>query len=177
MSENIIINNKLTYITLEEIYLSYSKYMINIAYRILESKEDAEDALHNSFISLSKNLKIIRELKDYQLVMYLKMAIKNASLDIIRKRKKIIFIEDLKEDLDSYIDIEKQVIQKEEISLVFEALGKLDVKYKDILYLHFIAELKTRDISKLLNKPYNTVRSNLQRGKEKLMEILEKGSK
>jgi DNA-directed RNA polymerase specialized sigma24 family protein len=51
----------------------------------------------------------------------------------------------------------------------------LDEIYRDILYLHYVAELKTGEISILLNKPYNTVRSNLKRGKVKFFQKLEEG--
>jgi RNA polymerase sigma-70 factor (ECF subfamily) len=97
---------------LEDLYNGYSKYMMNIAFYMLNSKEDAEDALHNAFIKLSKHINLLIKLKEYQLMLYLKMTIKNTSIDIIKSKKEFVFIEDLDNELVSFVEVEKIILKK-----------------------------------------------------------------
>lgn len=41
----------------EQLYIRYKGLMYHIAYRILQNREDAEDAVHQAFVSLAKNIK------------------------------------------------------------------------------------------------------------------------
>lgn len=41
----------------EEIYTAYRKLMLYVANEVLKNDRDAEDAVHEAFISVAKNLK------------------------------------------------------------------------------------------------------------------------
>lgn len=41
----------------EQLYIRYKGLMYHIAYRILQNREDAEDAVHQAFVSIAKNIK------------------------------------------------------------------------------------------------------------------------
>lgn len=43
----------------EIIYHEYRKRMVSVAYSILHNNEDAEDAVHETFIRIAKNMKAI----------------------------------------------------------------------------------------------------------------------
>lgn len=43
----------------EIIYHEYRKRMVSVAYSILHNNEDAEDAVHETFIRIAKNMKAL----------------------------------------------------------------------------------------------------------------------
>ena len=74
----------------EEIFMSYRKQMVSLAFSILENHEDAEDAIHNVFLRIAqKNWDTVRSIEDKtDLRNYLLKSTKNASLNILKIRSK-----------------------------------------------------------------------------------------
>jgi len=59
-----------------------------------------------------------------------------------------------------------------ELKRVVEEINKLDFTYREVLSLFYLNEMSTREISDLLEIPYNTVRSKINRGRKKLLKSL-----
>ena len=55
-----------------------------------------------------------------------------------------------------------------------KALRKLSLKYREVLVLYYYQEYSTKEISDILQLSVNTVKSRLQRGREKLAKIIKK---
>ena len=74
----------------EEIFMSYRKQMVSLAFSILENQEDAEDAIHNVFLRIAqKNWDTVRSIEDKtDLRNYLLKSTKNASLNILKIRSR-----------------------------------------------------------------------------------------
>ena len=60
----------------------------------------------------------------------------------------------------------------EDMIAVRGALKKLDSEYREIIELYYFNELSTAEIAQMLQKPVNTVKSQLLRGREKLKVLL-----
>lgn len=54
------------------------------------------------------------------------------------------------------------------IDETLEAVRKLPVKYKDVIYLHYYMDYKTDDIAAMLKKPPSTIRNHLREARELL---------
>ena len=55
-----------------------------------------------------------------------------------------------------------------------KALRKLSLKYREVLVLYYYQEYSTKEISDILQLSVNTVKSRLQRGREKLAKIIKR---
>ena len=75
---------------------------------------------------------------------------------------------------DVEVDIIKVLEELEEQKLVMKILEMLDIKYRRILKMHYVDDISLKDISKILNINYNTVRTNCSRGLIKIRELYEK---
>lgn len=60
----------------EFIYLIYRKRMVSEAYNILRNEYDAEDAVHDTFIKLARNMKAIDEPDSDKTLSYVLKAVK-----------------------------------------------------------------------------------------------------
>ena len=135
----------------EELYNKYHNVVCGIAFSILKNKDDAEDAMQNVFIKLY-NLapSLVPESKEST---WLYTVAKNEAIEIIRKKKENINLEDIYEigsdnDLDEIID---------EISFN-NLISKLNEKEKEIISLKIISNLSFKEIANLLGEPIGTVK-------------------
>lgn len=74
-------------IQFEEIYIKYRQMMYAIAYRILNNSEDAEDAVHQSFLAVADHFKKIQQILCQELKAYLVIVSKNKAINIYNKNK------------------------------------------------------------------------------------------
>ncbi|WP_284140280.1 MULTISPECIES: sigma-70 family RNA polymerase sigma factor [unclassified Virgibacillus] len=67
---------------------------------------------------------------------------------------------------------EQVTIQQDEQSKLFEQVMDLPVKYREVIILFYFKELATKEISQILELNDATVRTRLNRGREKLKALL-----
>ena len=144
----------------------YQNKLYRTAYGVLGNSQDAYDALQDCILKSYISIGSLRN--DYYFKYWLNRILINSCNDIIRRRKKVIYIEDSDamgkpdEYDDSSLDIKI-------------ALSKLEQKYKLIISLRYYHDLSYEDISEVLNCPLGTVKSRLNYAIKKLRETLEKG--
>lgn len=62
------------------------------------------------------------------------------------------------------------------VQAVYAAIDLLPERYKEILELKIYRDFGDKEIAKFLNISHNAVRKRLQRAREELLMILEKGN-
>ena len=149
--------------------------MYNVSYRIVQSREDAEDIVQESLVKgFQKTHQIIEELS---LGAWLKPIVVNASLDCVRKKKKESWIEETRvletDTVEREIEDDSQVT----VALIKQCLSELKEKYRIILTLYMIEDYNHREISEMLNIKESTVRNQYRRGKNRLIDKLQKKNK
>lgn len=156
-----------------EVYNRYKNMMFNASLRIVRNRHDAEDIVQDSFI---KGFEKMSQLKtDVNLGAWLKRIVMNTSLDSIRKRKKETWLEEtlIEERLHEEVEIDSKVT----IQLIKDCLEALKEKYRIILVLYMIEDYNHREISELLGIKESTVRNQYRRGKNILLEMIQKRNK
>jgi RNA polymerase sigma-70 factor, ECF subfamily len=68
---------------------------------------------------------------------------------------------------------EQELLQTEEKNSVSAQIFALPVKYREIILLYYYEELSTEEIGELLNIKSSTVRTRLDRGRQKLKVMLQ----
>ena len=161
---------------LEKIYSLYKNKMFDRAMQILNQREDAEDAVQNCIIAISRHTECIDLYDEARTLSFVYTVISHCAIDIYRKNKKSrqsnLNIDDVAEQAGN-IDIENEVLVSMELKRVVAAIEKLDFGYREVLSLFYLNEMSPREISDLLEIPYNTVRSKISRGRKKLLNSLE----
>ncbi|MFY9241784.1 MAG: RNA polymerase sigma factor [Polaribacter sp.] len=155
-----------------EVYNAYKNMMFGSAVRILKSREEAEDVVQDCFI---KGFQKIHQLQDdANLGAWLKRIVVNKSLDIIRDKKKIVWVEETL-ILETQSEDENDEIENDiSIDFVKECINNLKEKYSIILNLYLIEDYNHREIGELLNIKESTVRNQYKRGKDQLLLMIKK---
>jgi RNA polymerase sigma-70 factor (ECF subfamily) len=151
------------------LYKLYSKAMFNVGYRITGREEDAEDALQEAFISAFRNLENYRG--DAVFGAWLKRIVVNKAINILKKRKHEMMPEDGRWDV---AETETPVEYKEELTVdrVKKAIDKLPDGYRSVLSLYLLEGYDHQEIAEILSISESTSKSQLNRAKNKLKELL-----
>ena len=153
------------------LYNLYSKAMYNLAYRMLNNREDAEDLLQEAFMECFRNINSYRF--DSTFGAWLKKIVVNKCINQIKKKKiDLTFCESLPPII--YED-------EEEISYdtgkIFSGIEMLPDGYRIILTLYLLEGYDHSEISQILGISESTSKSQYSRAKEKLRNILLKNKK
>ena len=169
---------------LEEIFGRYKKPIFNYAFKILTNRADAEEAVSESFYILTGKKEAYKPDPQAKFSTWLYTITHNACIDLIRKRKRVIFIWGVKRDKDS--DCEEQwdlpdnkdlpdkaAEQNDCAAAIKKALEKLPLEMKEALVLREYQQLSYDEIGKVLNCTLEKVKILLFRARERLrIELL-----
>lgn len=155
--------------------------MYYIAVSVLHDQYDAEDALHNAFIAVAKNIDKIADINSDETAAYLFRAAKNTALNIYSKRRRLSEREILDDNSynadrisDNELIDEAEKLQFEEVISCIESLPG---HYRTVLGLHFCQGYTAPQIAKTLGIKISTVKQRLVRGKKMLLIKLEEVQK
>lgn len=158
--------------TFEYYYVTYRKAMFYAAYSVLDNTHDAEDAVHNAFLSISKHVDVLLNAAENDGKCYCIKAAKNAALNIVRKNSRSgneISIEELYDIPDESFE---NMISQAEYSEILTVIRDMDDVYRDVLYMRYVMDMSVKQISDTLDRKVSTVKQQLVRGKKLLTERL-----
>lgn len=156
-----------------QVYLLYKDMLYNVSLRILKNEQDAQDTVHDAFIKAFQNIpKVENELN---LGAWLKRIVINCSLDFLRTKKKIGWLEDTITIQQHEEGEETELF--EDVSLTIEdvkkALINLKDKYRIIVVLYLLEDYTHKEIAAQLGLNESTVRNQYIRGKQLLKKQLQ----
>jgi RNA polymerase sigma factor (sigma-70 family) len=149
-------------------YKKYSKAMYNISYRITNDPDDASDVLQEAFLSAYKYMHSFKG--DSSVGAWLKRIVVNASINHIKK-KRIMY-----EPIDNLEAGEEESMKDEDIVLeldrVKSAIQQLPDGFRTVFSLYLLEGYDHREIAGILGITESTSKSQYNRAKKKLKEIL-----
>lgn len=151
------------------LYKLYSKAMFNVGYRITRSEEDAEDVLQEAFVSAFRNLDSYRG--DATFGAWLKRIVVNKAINALNKRKHETIPEDEQWDI---AEEETPSEYREDLTVdrVKKGIEKLPDGYRTVLSLYLLEGYDHQEIGAIMGITESTSKSQLNRAKSKLKELL-----
>ncbi|HCW06439.1 MAG TPA: RNA polymerase [Cytophagales bacterium] len=157
-----------------QLYKQYSRAMYNAGYRIVNDADEAKDVLQDAFISAFHNLDSYRG--DAAFGAWLKRIVVNKAINLVRRRR----FERLPENEDFDL-IEETIVDglegyPFEVEKVRRAIEQLPDGYRVVLSLYLLEGYDHSEIAEILGITESTSKSQFNRSKKKLKEILEGGT-
>lgn len=147
---------------IEFLYTEYKQIMYKTAMSILHNDEDAEDAVHEAFLRVIKNISKFHRYSCNENVSYLVIIVRGIALNMLAKSNNTVTLSD-------NIPSEEDVEAKTEISITYEQVVKniesLSPALKNIATLRWVNDLSEKEISEMLDMNINTVRSSISRAR------------
>jgi len=154
-----------------ELYRLYSKAMLNIAFRIVGSVDEAEDVLQEAFLDAFNRIKDFRQETTFGL--WLKQIVVHRSINLLRKRKlELVELDEEHTDGIAEEDVEDDEEIQYKVAQVKDAMKELPEGYRLVISLYLLEGYDHEEIGEILGISENTSRTQFLRAKRKLNEIL-----
>ncbi len=152
--------------TFEALYLRYRGLMLSVAHRFLTEPQDAEDAVHQAFLSILKNFHKISTTDCPETRAFVVITVERKALDILRSRKKTIPLEEMERGVEIPLPGDNGLA---------DTLLKLPARYRQVLLLRFAYGYTTRELAKEFGMTQSAVQKLVWRAKEALERCLVEG--
>lgn len=142
------------------------KSLYTVAKGILNSEYDIEDAIQNTILKSYEKIEYLKNEEYFK--TWLTRILINECNNIIRKNKKVTYIEDSQINNEAYEDKYKNID-------LINAINSLTLDLRTTMWLFYFNDMSIEEISYSLKIPKGTVKSRLNRGREKIYNIMSEG--
>lgn len=149
-------------------YLPLSEGLYRVAYYMLESRQEAQDAVQDLFVKLWSNrdaLDSVRNPKAYGISL-----MKNLCIDRIRKRKETK--ETPAENIPDSGDIFGQVCEREKLTRAMEIVDRLPERHREVLRMKVLEDLSYEEMSERTGMSGLTLRVILSQARKKIRQTI-----
>ena len=139
------------------------------AYIRCKYEEDVKEIVQETIYKAYRNIRSLKEPQYFK--TWLSRILINVADDYLRNKGMV----DLELDETSYV---KEVVIEDKIEIkidLYNAIDELEDKYKDAVILRYIDDLKIEDISKILDRPVNTIKTHLRKALKDMKKMLKEG--
>ena len=153
----------------EQIYKEDKTYFYRVAYRILSSKEDAEDVVSEAMLRIFDNLEKISSLSRPKMRAYCIIIVKNCARAKLRRDSKLLFTgspEQYSAGEDD--DVESMYFEKLDTNKIQTILSELTPDEQRLIFLRYDNRMTYKEIAGALRRPEENVRKQGTRLIEKL---------
>ncbi len=156
----------------EEFVRHYGQKIFNLIYWKVGDYEDAKDLTSEVLLKVYKNLPGFKGKSSLYTWAY-RIALNHTNKFLLkRKVKKFISLDELKAEPEVRHSEYNHVEQNELNRIVREAIGELPSKYRDIVILRYLESRSYDEIAEILGIPEGTVKSRLNRARDRLARKL-----
>jgi RNA polymerase sigma-70 factor (ECF subfamily) len=164
-----------------ELVRRYQDRLFNTVYRLVDSAEDAQDVVQETFLHAYQSLESFKG--DAQFFTWLYRIAVNAAISQKRKRRVVLSIDAARDasggsgheplDVSEFSQPGRALEQAEEERRIQEALNRLSPEHRTVLILKDMEGQKYEAIADILQVPIGTIRSRLHRARLELRAVLE----
>jgi RNA polymerase sigma-70 factor (ECF subfamily) len=162
-----------------EIIRRYKDRLVNFVYRYTGNFDDSEDIIQDTFIKVYVSKHLYKEIAKFSTWIYT-IAINLAKTRIIKKsRFKIFSLSTAYEDEDKDFDIpdeayspERDVNAQIQNKYIQKALLNISEDFRKLVILRDVEDFSYEEICEMTGLPMGTVKSRINRGREKLQKLL-----
>ena len=156
----------------KEIYQLYAKPMFNVCCRIVNNQEEAEDILQEAFIKMFQSIGSYRQESSFG--SWFKRIVVNSALNQIKKDQRIAEnLEKLKNETAEEIpEEEESSLPNYSVNQIQNAMELLPEGYRIVFSLYLFENYSHKEIAEELEISESTSKSQLNRAKKKMRELL-----
>ncbi len=154
------------------------KSVYRFVFGLVQDESVAEDLTQDVFIKVWRKLKSFNS--KYSFKTWLFTIARNTTTDYLRKRKEFVFSDfDDKDDSNVILDTladdallaDEVFAQAQDLDKLSKVLGEMPSLYKEVLILKYSNDLTLEEISTILKRPVETIKSQHRRGLLHLKEL------
>jgi RNA polymerase sigma-70 factor (ECF subfamily) len=154
--------------------MPYSARLYRMAFRLMGSREEAEDIVQEVYVKLWA---MRNELSDYKSIEALAIRItRNLCLDQLRRRK--VNYDALKAEKQRIVDYPEtpaeDLERKEKEKIIHDLIAALPEPQRSLVHLRHLEGKEYEEIAEMVNMNINAIRVSISRARKLMREMLEK---
>jgi RNA polymerase sigma-70 factor (ECF subfamily) len=164
-----------------ELLNRYRESVYYMIFKMSGNKDDVEDLVMEAFTRAFNKLHQYEP--KYAFSTWLFRIATNVTIDFLRKKKNenTIYLSNKPEGSDVELEgmiktplpnPEERSIKKQKIQIIRQVVDKLKPKYRELIILFYYEEMSHEEISKKLNLPIGTIKAQLFRARELMLQLL-----
>jgi RNA polymerase sigma-70 factor (ECF subfamily) len=147
----------------------YTDRLYKEAYLRCKYEDDVKEIVQETIYRAYRSIGTLKEAQYFK--TWISRILINVSNDYLRKNGMI----DLEHD-ESGCTKEVVIDDKIEVKIdLYNAIDELEDKYKDAIILRYIDDLKVEEISEILDRPINTIKTHLRKAIKDMKKLLKEG--
>ena len=162
-----------------EIVARYKDRLTNFIYRYVSSYDESDDIVQDTFIKVYTSKHLYKEIAKFSTWIYT-IAINLAKTKLARQQKyKTFSISNVYDDENKDFDLPDEAFTPDVHANagflskhIQKALDSINENYRELIILRDIDDFSYEEIVEMTGLPMGTVKSRINRGREKLQELL-----
>jgi len=157
-----------------KLYSLVSANLYAVAMRILKKEAAAQDAMQEAFVQIWHRAVDFHSDKGSPMA-WMATIVRYRSLDIVRKQKKLLPIEDLDlEQVDADLGPLGKLLESDMAQVLWQCLQELNDKQRNVILLAFYEGLTHDELAERTTTPLGTIKSWIRRGLQNVKGCLER---
>ena len=153
----------------EELINIYFDRLYKEAYLRCKYEDDAKEIVQETIYKAYKSINTLKEPKYFK--TWISKILINVANDYLRKNG-VVDLNHKEEDYICEVHNDNNVEVKIDL---YNAIDELEDKYKDAIILRYINDLKLEEISIILDRPVNTIKTHLRKAIKDMKNLLKEG--
>ncbi len=153
----------------------YSQLTLNLAWRVLNERQEAEDVVQEVFMHLWRNASSYDQQRG-SLSTWIGMIARSRSIDKLRSLKARRILDSNNEEFENLSeqlpDTDDSLKNMENRLLVRKAFGSLAVEQRIAIEMAYYEGMSQSEIAKALQEPLGTIKTRIRSGLMKLKQVL-----
>lgn len=151
----------------EQIYQEYRGLMYHVADGILHNRQDAEDAVHNSFLKIIKRFSKFQNTPAKDLAPQITVIARNEAISLLRKKRDVAPLE----DWDVATETSEAV---SDYHVLVDSFTRLPQTYRAVMEMKLLLGYSDGEIAAELGLSKTAVSTRIGRGRQLLRNIVER---
>lgn len=150
----------------------HGDYLLRVVYAIVKEQAKAEDIVQEVFIQYYLHIDAFEHRSSVKTYLY-RIAM-NQCHNLFKSwhYRKLELSHNVGQLLVAFQNTEEQVMLEESSEELKRLINRLPLKYKEVIWLHYYAELKVYEVGEVLGCSINTVKTRLARARRLVKGIL-----
>ncbi len=136
------------------------------------NRDKAKDLMQETFIKVWRYIAMGNDIENLRAFLY--KTATNLIIDDSRKKKEMSLDQLQEAGVEPQFDHQTGIENKIEMERLLKVLNQVDEKYREVIVMRYVDDLKPEEIAKIVGETANNVSVRLNRGIQKVREILEK---
>lgn len=163
-------NKNLTRMDIDRLFKEMKDDLYRYIIKKVDNDSDAQDILQNVFVKVVEKSGTLQDVQKVRAWIF--TIARNSIIDFYRKSKYKVYNNRL-DGLNVAQEIRYYRAVSDELNkCIYAAINQLPEIYREIIFQTEIEGVKQKDLAEKLEMPYPSLRARVQRGREKLKELM-----